>query len=91
MYRSEIYFSVFQAETTREAACGILNARLNISVPDVGMELGFFARNATDTLYAQNRVRFDGQLGNLGRASLLRFRGEVQLRNHRMYESSPPE
>ncbi len=65
MYRSKIYFSVFQDETTREAAYGILNARLNISVPDVGMELGFFARNLTDTLYAQNRVRLDGQVGNL--------------------------
>lgn len=64
-FQSRTFLSTFEDPTVAQDAFGVLGVRLEYALPDGRFYLAGFARNLTNQLYALNKIRLDGQIGNL--------------------------
>lgn len=63
--QSTIFFNPFEDPFSKQSAYSIWNARIELESHDERWSVAIFGRNLGGTLYAQNKIRVDGQVGNL--------------------------
>lgn len=63
-YQTRVFFNVFGDRTWSQPSVGTTNLFLRYDDPSERFFVAGFARNVSDELYAQNKIRVDGQIGN---------------------------
>lgn len=63
-YQSRVFFNVYDDPTWSQPSTGVVNLSLRYTAPHGRFFIAAFVDNAADELYATNKIRIDGQIGN---------------------------
>ena len=64
-HTSQTFFNNFEDDAVRQGSYSLIDARLHWQAPGNHWRFGVWVRNALDKSYSENRIRADGQAGNI--------------------------